>query len=909
MASQETDTDGLSLDLWPFDFIDDDLGILIPDHVIDETGLDQLRLPGQGIFDDNWWFSPQSDSDISLPSLQIPDNVNETGGASNDFSSVLLPAPNGPSCQASDEPLHSLEQNTTSGTSSSRLPTAGHFRDSLHRVGSATPPKIGARFTTESLRILKGWLAAHSGHPYPDETQKRLLQEQTGLNKTQITNWLANARRRSKNSISQTESPRQLGQPQPMAIPARPGTPAIRHDSPFLNPLERWVESPPEHEPASASAIAMAVATNSSLYEDSTGSHNLDQYGDFYSTPSAGSVDTSLSSGGSFSSANSSQKQLKSLEPFRHSRSRRSRKRAFKRNGVKTPLGTVDKMFQCTFCTETFGRKYDWQRHENSLHLPLERWVCAPNGPRSPNPANGGLPSCVFCGLVNPSDEHDNIHHYQLCQSRSLGERTFTRKDHLRQHLRLFHDVGFSEWSMQQWRVPTPSIRSRCGFCDASMSTWDERADHISNHFKLGKTMASWEGDWGFEQFVLRNLENAIPPYLIETERHSPYPYQGSRAPAETPRNAYEFIKIELAYYMQKHFDKKSKLPTVENMQLEACRIILASVTGVQRKEQTPASWLRDLILSDHDILQRARLWPIRSPLESRLTPMKINGKQHLFEECPFEAQLKDYIRDRTSEKQITNEELQEETCRIVERMEKGSLTPSSFITGWLVQSIRSSTHWLADFCNRMGIPKVNDGESSKDLDLANVLNEDAQLECVVSTQAEMSLMTDIAPGNSTTQMQHQPSAMEITDHIRPQTETEFWSEAFNSFPASTRHAPMHTTVKPGLGSDNSTDNCEATTESNDQRFLRDARAMMMSTNGFYLGGPNFYRWIGEELRRWAVATMSPHNPTRHIPTDEEIAHYARWIAYNDGDPLNQTFAENPYWLACFKRDVGIPDS
>ncbi|KAJ4244945.1 hypothetical protein NW757_010329 [Fusarium falciforme] len=93
---------------------------------------------------------------------------------------------------------------------------------------------------------------------------------------------------------------------------------------------------------------------------------------------------------------------------------------------------------------------------------------------------------------------------------------------------------------------------------------------------------------------------------------------------------------------------------------------------------------------------------------------------------------------------------------------------------------------------------------------------------------------------------------------------------------------------------------------SSDQQSLLDARSIMMKTNGFFLGGPNFYRWIAEELHRWAIATMSPHNPAQHVPTDEEIQHYARWIAYNDGDPLNQTVADNPYWLAHFKRKAGI---
>ena len=48
---------------------------------------------------------------------------------------------------------------------------------------------------------------------------------------------------------------------------------------------------------------------------------------------------------------------------------------------VSRKLGDEKKrMFQCTFCTDTFKSKYDWTRHEKSLHLSLEKWICAPSG-------------------------------------------------------------------------------------------------------------------------------------------------------------------------------------------------------------------------------------------------------------------------------------------------------------------------------------------------------------------------------------------------------------------------------------------------------------------------------------------------------------------------------------------------
>lgn len=120
---------------------------------------------------------------------------------------------------------------------------------------SSVPPKIGKRFSMDSLSILRNWLAAHQRNPFPDEEDKRMLERTTGLNRTQILNWLANARRRGKGNGSRDLLPTAA-----VAIAERPGTP-----SPWdLNPLQRWERSPPEDEPASRDAIARAMGSRRS---------------------------------------------------------------------------------------------------------------------------------------------------------------------------------------------------------------------------------------------------------------------------------------------------------------------------------------------------------------------------------------------------------------------------------------------------------------------------------------------------------------------------------------------------------------------------------------------------------------------------------------------------------------------
>lgn len=386
----------------------------------------------------------------------------------------------------------------------------------------APPPKIGARFSRESVRVLKTWLTTHNRHPYPSDEEKELLQRKTGLSKTQITNWLANARRRGKVQAPRATSPHPANFSSRVGsidIPQRRGTPALE----TMNPLQRWEHSPPEHEPASVTAIARAVTASSSAVSSGLNSPFSLNYTDDGSSrslcnqSSASSLGTSQSSNGSSAYSYGSRNSWGSFgsAPF-SSRSRRRRRRRTtpqKTKDGKTELGVPLKTFQCTFCTETFRTKHDWQRHEKSLHLSLERWVCAPHGSRAVNPETNQL-SCVFCGIENPDDAHIDAHNHSTCQERSLEERTFYRKDHLNQHLRLVHNVKFMDWSMKSWKVATPEIRSRCGFCGIVMDTWTIRMDHLAEHFKTGYSMADWKGDWGFEVPVLDMVENSIPPCM-----------------------------------------------------------------------------------------------------------------------------------------------------------------------------------------------------------------------------------------------------------------------------------------------------------------------------------------------------------------------------------------------------------
>lgn len=83
-------------------------------------------------------------------------------------------------------------------------------------------PKKGAaaaRFPRAAVKILKDWLIAHIDHPYPTEEEKEALGQQTGLSLSQISNWMANTRRRHKARPKRTASPSIRPVTEPVNIP------------------------------------------------------------------------------------------------------------------------------------------------------------------------------------------------------------------------------------------------------------------------------------------------------------------------------------------------------------------------------------------------------------------------------------------------------------------------------------------------------------------------------------------------------------------------------------------------------------------------------------------------------------------------------------------------------------------
>ncbi|CAG8889580.1 unnamed protein product [Penicillium nalgiovense] len=414
----------------------------------------------------------------------------------------------------------------------------------------ARSQKSGARFSRKAINILKGWLRDHNENPYPTEQERDDLKQLTGLTRTQIANWFANARRRGKVLLSPENEPATISDIT-RALANPPFDPSRPHPGPSSHVRPRRPES----------------SNNESSHASSE--HKL-------CTASASSFDSSISDL-SFASAFSHRSSLSFGSMDRKER-RRRRKPSVPVNTLAHSKAKSARPYQCTFCTDSFPAKYDWQRHEKSMHLILDKWTCSPQGGAF---EQNGIPLCVFCLAANPDDEHLETHNFISCQEKTVQERTFYRKDHLNQHLRLMHNSKFQP-CMEKWQSSITDIKSRCGFCGSIFQTWKDRVDHLAGHFKNGASMAQWQGDWGFDPQIQARVENAIPPYMIDYEWRSPDPWateqvkgDGStlRLPVPTDINCYHRLSRELTTYI--HNQKaQGVVPSDQMIQAEARRVI-----------------------------------------------------------------------------------------------------------------------------------------------------------------------------------------------------------------------------------------------------------------------------------------------------------------------------------------------
>lgn len=189
-----------------------------------------------------------------------------------------------------------------------------------------------------------------------------------------------------------------------------------------------------------------------------------------------------------------------------------------------------DLPFFCTFCPRAFKTKYEWVRHEDSVHALRTTWICC-DTKATP------LESCPFCGQARPDDTHMAGHKYQQCRSKPESQRTFYRRDHFVQHLHHVHfanikhpsvrvgcqarlmategnNFGCKDLAMKWRRFGAPMKRDdpmmHCGFCGKKSKDWSERCEHVAEHLIARELdRAVWWGDR--KENHLENLYSASP--------------------------------------------------------------------------------------------------------------------------------------------------------------------------------------------------------------------------------------------------------------------------------------------------------------------------------------------------------------------------------------------------------------
>jgi hypothetical protein len=406
------------------------------------------------------------------------------------------------------------------------LPTR-HASSASWKPASAKRKGPQSRIPLESRQILEDEFATN---PYPLPWEIDIIAHQANLEVKKVRNWFNNTRARkkgegtflthswstyclltyidsdvvsmgnickNKNNLKSRlshESLEALGQQADTAVePPQP-------------PLALYLAQSYQEEAVELSDVQAALDSGSL-----SGSGYSDR--DTWSTSRRGSaVGSIVSSEGTAPTAYtvSSNGSRSNVSSFGRDRRRGRRRMTWKEsphtrsiNGVNSAgQPQKDLPFFCTFCPRAFKTKYEWIRHEDSVHALRTTWICC-------DAKSESLQSCPFCGQTHPDDAHMATHKYQQCRSKPESQRTFYRRDHFVQHLHHVHfanakhpsvrvgcqarlmategqHFGCKDLSMKWRRFGAPMKKDdpmlHCGFCGKKSKDWPERCEHVAEH-------------------------------------------------------------------------------------------------------------------------------------------------------------------------------------------------------------------------------------------------------------------------------------------------------------------------------------------------------------------------------------------------------------------------------------------
>jgi hypothetical protein len=236
--------------------------------------------------------------------------------------------------------------------------------------------------------------------------------------------------------------------------------------------------------------------------------------------------------------------------------------------------------YGCTFesCHKTFGSKNDWKRHEN-FHL--ETWRCS-----LPHPSITSMPPPCKSSPSPASGESALIPDTHVCAKLTYRRPSFFA------HLQSAHVSFCSTASKAQIDAKIDECRIGrncqarfwCGFCKSlielkkkSLDAWNERFDHIDNHF-MGKN--------GHEQ---KNIKDWIPVDKMERRgslspdkessgsfSESGYGFSGSNSPEHetSPTNAIDLESPPSPYSKRRRISDSDEEPRPSKQTKRAVTVV-----------------------------------------------------------------------------------------------------------------------------------------------------------------------------------------------------------------------------------------------------------------------------------------------------------------------------------------------
>lgn len=379
--------------------------------------------------------NPSPTDKDALPRLDIPGNSHAKG---------LKRLRSIPRCSICEATLL-VDSKYCPSCASDRLASSSTPSSPVHRVKRSRAGR-NSKLPIAALNRLQAWLDANKHNPYPTADTKRWLAQECGITEKQVNTWFTNARARQMNT-QQVESGSELD-----------GTDDSEDPEAANLGLSGFIPDSTNLESSHRRTSAAARPSRRGKKKDYRRAHNVE-------VPQTPLLHSPASM---------------TMSPLDHL------------------LPSDQEMWQCTFCLKALVPK-SWRRHEDTQHRPktsAARWTCMLHGPRLsfPNRTNSGS-VCAFCMAKNPTEEHFRQNHrIDECSKRDGADRTFYRPDHLRQHIKNFHNATLFEIVQARWKTAAEPVAEgwTCGFCGDRLETWDKRETHISNHFKEGMTMASW---------------------------------------------------------------------------------------------------------------------------------------------------------------------------------------------------------------------------------------------------------------------------------------------------------------------------------------------------------------------------------------------------------------------------------